>query len=59
LLGNHDLSFNLTAGVLLWPLVFVMTVEQHRSCVDRLRIPDVFPCDLFAAGGFLDRRERR
>ncbi len=24
-LGNTDLSFNLTAGVLLWPVVFVMT----------------------------------
>ena len=23
--GNEDLSFNLTAGVLLWPVVFVMT----------------------------------
>ena len=23
--GMHDLSFNLTVGVLLWPVVFVMT----------------------------------
>lgn len=25
LIGNYNLSFNLTAGVILWPLVFVMT----------------------------------
>ncbi|MBI2420082.1 MAG: queuosine precursor transporter [Ignavibacteriales bacterium] len=25
LFGFHDLSFNLTAGVLLWPIVFIMT----------------------------------
>ncbi len=25
LFGNSDLSFNLTAGVLLWPVVFIMT----------------------------------